>query len=208
MLGSHLLKSWSATQKNITLSSGEAELVAAVKMGSELIGITQLAADWGMQLAGKIFVDSSAAIGTAQRRGNGKLRHVRVGDLWIQEKVEEGELQLTKVWGEENPADAMTKNVSGDKLRKFVQKCSQGYFAGRADESLQLKLATLRLLSLVGQHNVRLAEGVVSRSFETLADDELLRMIRSDPILSEPRSGGVQGIRVIRSNYQGYQSST
>ena len=140
MLGSHLLKSWSATQKNITLSSGEAELVAAVKMGSELIGITQLAADWGMSLTGKIFVDSSAAIGTAQRRGNGKLRHVRVGDLWIQEKVEEGELQMEKVWGEENPADAMTKNVAGEKLRKFVQYSSQQFRGGRAEQSLQLKV--------------------------------------------------------------------
>ena len=51
--------------ENITLSSGEAELVAAVKMGTELIGITQLAEDWGLQTSGKIYVDSSAAIGVA-----------------------------------------------------------------------------------------------------------------------------------------------
>ena len=44
--GTHLLKSWSSTQKNITLSSAEAELVAAVKMCTEIIGIVQLAADW------------------------------------------------------------------------------------------------------------------------------------------------------------------
>ena len=125
MLGSHLIKSWSSTQKNITLSSGEAELVAAVRMGTELIGITQLAEDWGMSLTGKIYVDSSAAIGVAQRRGNGKLRHVRVGDLWIQEKVEDGELQMQKVWGEENPADAMTKNVGGEKPRNLVNASSQ-----------------------------------------------------------------------------------
>ncbi len=125
MLGSHLIKSWSSTQKNITLSSGEAELVAAVRMGTELIGITQLAEDWGMSLTGKIYVDSSAAIGVAQRRGNGKLRHVRVGDLRIQEKVEDGELQMQKVWGEEKPADAMTKNVGGEKLRNLVNASSQ-----------------------------------------------------------------------------------
>ena len=86
MLGGHLLKSWSTTQKSITLSSAEAELVAAVTMRTELIGITQLAADWGVSLRGRVHVDSSAAIGVAQRRGNGKLRHVRVGTLWIQEK--------------------------------------------------------------------------------------------------------------------------
>merc|ERR1711964_8165 len=107
-MGSHLLKSWSATQKNITLISGEAELVAADKMTTELIGLTQLAQDWGITIRGRVHVDSSAAIGAAQRKGNGKMGHVRVGDLWIQEKVEDGELGLQKIKGEEYPADVMT----------------------------------------------------------------------------------------------------
>ena len=97
MTGGHLVKSWSSTQKSITLSSGEAELVAALKMSAELIGMTQLLSDWGIRSHGKVYVDSSAAIGTIQGRGNGKLRHVRVGDLWTQEKVENGELQIEKV---------------------------------------------------------------------------------------------------------------
>ena len=141
MAGKHLIKSWSATQKCITLSSGEAELVAAVKMSTEIIGITQLAEDWGMSLRGRVHVDSSAAIGAANRRGNGKLRHVRVGDLWIQEKVEEGELQLQKVLGEDNPADAMTKNVGGEKLAKLVTMASQEFRNGRAGQSLKLKVS-------------------------------------------------------------------
>ena len=87
MIGNHLIKSWSSTQKNITLSSAEAELVASVKVCGETIGLVQLAADWGLDMKGKIHVDSSAAIGVAHRRGNGKLRHVKVGSLWIQELV-------------------------------------------------------------------------------------------------------------------------
>ena len=85
LAGKHCLKTWSSTQKNITLSSGEAELVAAVKMSAELIGMMQLLEDWGVTREARVYVDSSAAIGTMQRRGNGKLRHVRVGTLWIQE---------------------------------------------------------------------------------------------------------------------------
>ena len=57
-------------------------------MSTEIIGFTQLAADWGDELAGHVFVDSSAAIGVARRKGCGKMRHVRVGQLWIQEKPE------------------------------------------------------------------------------------------------------------------------
>ena len=140
MRGSHLLKSWSATQKCITLSSAEAELIAAVKMSAELIGMTQLAQDWGSSMWGRVHVDSSAAIGVVQRRGNGKLRHVRVGDLWIQEKIEEGELGIQKVKGEENPADALTKNVTGERLEGLTVMSSQEFREGRADKSLQLKV--------------------------------------------------------------------
>ena len=96
----HYIKSWSSTQKSITLSSGEAELVAAVKMCTEILGVVQLLADWGNEVDGEVWVDSSAAIGTMTRRGNGKLRHVRVGTLWIQERIEDGDLVVKKVrWG-------------------------------------------------------------------------------------------------------------
>ncbi len=87
MRGKHMIKSWSSTQKSITLSSAEAELVAAVKTCTEVLGVTQMAQDWGMEMEGRIYVDSSAAIGIVHRRGNGKMRHVKVGTLWIQEKV-------------------------------------------------------------------------------------------------------------------------
>ena len=71
MIGSHMVKSWSATQKNITLSSAEAELIAAVKMSTELIGLTQLLEDWGAVTKGTVHVDSTAAIGVVSRRGSG-----------------------------------------------------------------------------------------------------------------------------------------
>ena len=97
MVGRHVVKTWSSTQKSITLSSAEAELVAAVKMSAELIGATQLAADWGLHTQGKVHVDSTAAIAVAHRRGNGKLRHVKVGSRWIQEKVGNEELEIQNV---------------------------------------------------------------------------------------------------------------
>ena len=111
MMGRHCLKSWASTQKNITLSSGEAELVAAVKASTEALGMIQLLADWGIHVEATILVDSAAAIGMVKRRGNGKMRHIRVGMLWIQEREETGELGYSKVDGEWNAADLMTKGV-------------------------------------------------------------------------------------------------
>ena len=71
MRGSHLVKSWSVTQKNITLSSGEAELVAVVKAIVEAIGVARLAHDWGDPSDISAHIDSSAAIGVINRRGSG-----------------------------------------------------------------------------------------------------------------------------------------
>ena len=64
MLESPLLNSWSATQKNVMLLSAEAELVAAVEVCGGCIGITQRTDDWGIELCGRVHIDSSAAIGS------------------------------------------------------------------------------------------------------------------------------------------------
>ena len=138
MRGQHLIKSWSATQKSVTLSSAEAELVAAVKMTTEAIGVAQLVKDWGIIADVRVYVDSSAAIGVASRKGNGKLRHVKVGMMWIQEKVEDKDISLIKVLGENNPADLMTKHLDQKKRERFVQMCGQRYREGKADKSLDL----------------------------------------------------------------------
>ena len=65
-------------------------------------------------------MDSSAAIEVVLRRVNGKLRHVRVGSLWIQEMVEDGEVSVKKVHGSDNMSDVLTKNVPGHLLDKHT----------------------------------------------------------------------------------------
>ena len=134
----HYVKSWSSTQRSITLSSGEAELVAAVKMCGEILGVVQLMADWGVKVDGEVWVDSSAAIGTMTRRGNGKLRHVRVVTPWIQERIEDGDLTVKKVRGEDNPADLCTKHVNERLAMKFMDHLEFGYKEGRAKKGLVL----------------------------------------------------------------------
>ena len=47
--------------------------------------------------------DSSAAIGICQRSGLGRVRHLAVAHLWIQEKIREAEFRLLKVLGTKNP---------------------------------------------------------------------------------------------------------
>ena len=89
-------------------------------------------------MEGKVYIDSNAAIGVVSRRGNGKLRHVKVGDLWIQERVEERDLDVRNVEGENNPADLMTKNVDATKCERFTGMCGQECPKGKAEKSLEL----------------------------------------------------------------------
>ena len=138
MLGTHCIKSWSSTQKNITLSSGEAELVAVIKMSTEIIGVTQLAHEWGMEWSGEVFVDSSAALGIVKRKGNCKMRHIRIGQLWVQDKSETGEISYQKVAGEANPADLMTKYLAEKVVKRHMDFMHLFFEAGRSDKSLHL----------------------------------------------------------------------
>jgi hypothetical protein len=138
LAGAHYLKSWSSTQKTIALSSGEAELTALVKCSCEAIGIVQLAADWCLTYEAEIFVDSSAALGVVGRKGAGKLRHVRVGQLWVQERAESGDLRYRKVRGTENPADMLTKTLSAPEITRYMQDLAWEKCEGRAERSLGL----------------------------------------------------------------------
>ena len=61
--------------------------------------------------------DATAAIGIARRKGLGKIRHIDVTDLWIQDKIRSRVIQLAKVLGTENMADALTKYVDKSSLQ-------------------------------------------------------------------------------------------
>ena len=141
MRGTHYLKSWSSTQKNVTLSSAEAELLAAVKASGEALGMLQLMSSVGVPMTASIMVDSSAALAVVARKGNGKLRHARVGHLWVQQVAADGSLKYHKVNGEENPSDACTKHLAGERLRKLVARVGQCQRSGRAQESLRVQPA-------------------------------------------------------------------
>ena len=144
MFGDHYIKSWSSTQKTVALSSGEAELTALVKCSCEVLGVVQLAADWGEDLEGEVLVDSSAALGVVARIGAGKLRHVRVGQLWVQQKNETGELNYKKIKGTSNPADLMTKSLVSQDIVRYMGMAGQELRLGRASKGLQLSTDTTK----------------------------------------------------------------
>ena len=138
MRGTHHVKSWCITQKRVTLSSAEAELGALVKTAAETIGILQMVEGLGREATGEVFVDSSAALAIVNRKGCGKLRHVRVGQLWVQELAEEEEIKFRKVLGDDNPADLSTKYLTRIRMDKLTEMISLRDKDGKAQEGLDI----------------------------------------------------------------------
>ena len=100
MSGTHLLKHWSSTQKTIALSTAEAELGGVVTGAGEGMGMRSMGMDLGLEENLTVHTDASATIGICHRTGLGKLRHVAVGQLWVQEKVRAKDFALVKHPGE------------------------------------------------------------------------------------------------------------
>ncbi len=120
MFGSHAVKSWSTTQQVIALSSGEAEYYCMVRGGSMRIGSRAMANELGVSIRVNVKTDASAAKGIASRKGLGKVRHIDVSQLWLQDKVSKGEIVIEKVSTHINIADAMTKHVDSGKLNSHM----------------------------------------------------------------------------------------
>jgi hypothetical protein len=140
MIGAHSVKSWSSTQPQVSLSSGEAEFYGTVRASGMGLGFQSLMRDLGCELKVRIWTDSSAAIGICTRQGLGKLRHLDTQTLWIQQAVRSGRIDLRKVGGEVNPADLLTKHMSSqDKLKRLVGLFGCKFASGRAALAPQLR---------------------------------------------------------------------
>ena len=85
--------------EQLTLSLAEAELVAMCRLSAEVIGLMSMARDFNGEVEGKAWADSTAALAIAKRRGAGKLRHINIGMLWIQEVEKMRQLKFDKVAG-------------------------------------------------------------------------------------------------------------
>ena len=109
-----------------------------MRASCEAIGLCQLAFEFGLEFRGRVFADASAALGVVNRRGAGRLRHVRIGSLWVQEAQASGSLEYRKVAGSENPADLLTKGLRAEPMRYLVSSLGLEYRAGSAAVRLQL----------------------------------------------------------------------
>ena len=122
MSGLHAVSHWSRTQQLVALSSAEAELNAAVKAGQEGIGIANLLSEMGDVRPVRLKGDSSANHGIITRQGTGKVKHLSVRQLWLQERVALGGMSHTKVPRAINHSDVLTHHFTRAEAEQHFEK--------------------------------------------------------------------------------------
>ena len=115
-LNGAILSSWSRTQHITALSSAEAELVALALMTTELQYVLHLCEELSLRVKTTALTDASAALLCTQKRGPGKMKHINLRTLYVQDVMRQGIIEYVKVPGEENQADMLTKAMPSGRL--------------------------------------------------------------------------------------------
>ena len=102
-----------------SLSTMKAEYMAATEAAKEAIWLQGLVEDLGLaQEQIDVYFDSQSAIHLAKNQVyHARTKHIDVRYHFIREIMEDGEIQLQKIGTKHNPADMLTKVVSGIKFK-------------------------------------------------------------------------------------------
>ncbi|CAE7242490.1 RE2 [Symbiodinium sp. CCMP2592] len=125
VLGGTVVEANSSTQSgNPATSSGEAELRSLNHCAQSCMYIQNLAVhDFDLPVSTpRIWCDSSAALQAAKRIGVGKMRHISLAHLYVQELVKTKQVIIAKVKGIANPADCLTKHLkTGEDMKQACE---------------------------------------------------------------------------------------
>ena len=81
----------------------------------------------------KILTDATTGKSIASRRGLGKLRHIEVSNLWIQEQVMKGSIAVIKVKNIYNSADIGTKHLDRASMEACLEQMDFHAALGRSE---------------------------------------------------------------------------
>ena len=138
MHGKHAIRHNSNTQNDLGLSSGEAEFSGVVKSASVGIGMKALGQDLNYERELVIGTDSSAALSMTKRSGLGKVRHIALRYLWVQQKLVNEEFAIMQTRSEKNLGDLETKHLGEKETKKFLSMLGYHLVTGRAANAPKL----------------------------------------------------------------------
>ena len=111
-VGRHLLKAYTRKQKIIIRSSAEADLYAAALGASEAKEVQSMMCDLVFAVKPVLIIDAKATEHILHRHGIGKMKHIDVAHLWLQDEVKSNRLRVRRVKSEDKLADIGSKAIS------------------------------------------------------------------------------------------------
>ena len=94
MFGKLMIETSCARQSTVALSSGEAEYYALTR-GAGIMS-QQVWEVIGFKLPVTAKTDSTAGRGIAHRKGCGKVKHLSIHELWLQDLVQDDKVRVVK----------------------------------------------------------------------------------------------------------------
>ena len=136
-----------ATGAKRAFNSGEAEFYALLKGAVEVLGLSavpgELELDLGVPRVGS---DASAARGVAARHGFGKVKHLEVKHLWLQEAVRAKRIVVVKEHTATNLGDLMTKHLTEAAMLAHLTEAGCKFREGRPEgRTVQQRIAMVML---------------------------------------------------------------
>ena len=128
-----LITHWSRTQPTVTNSSCKSELVALHTAGGEAKLLQQVLQHMNQERSIVIHSESTAALATVRKRGPGRLKHMDIKHLWLQEAARAGELILNYVPSAFNLADLLTKSITRARLHELGQQFGLMFYQGQEE---------------------------------------------------------------------------
>ena len=120
-LDGQVIYTFSRNQKSVALSSGEAEYYAGASAASDSILLKEaIQFLTGRRCQVNLYLDSSAARGIITRQGVGRVKHLQIRTLFLQELHKQGTLSVHPVGTKENTADIGTKPLSGKRIKLLL----------------------------------------------------------------------------------------
>ena len=120
-LDGQCIYSFSRNQKSVSLSCGEAEYYAGASEASDSI-LLQEAIQFVTRKSCKVhlYMDSSAARGIISRQGVGRVKHLQIRTLFLQDLHKQGTISVHPAGTKENTADIGTKPLSAKRIRLLL----------------------------------------------------------------------------------------
>ncbi|KAG9450314.1 hypothetical protein H6P81_010279 [Aristolochia fimbriata] len=135
-LGNNLVSWYSKKQNSISLSTAEAEYIAAGSCCAQLIWMRQMLADYGISSGALIvYCDNTSAINISKNPvQHSRTKHIDIRHHFIRDLVEDGKVVLNHISTDKQLADIFTKSVD---VKRFE------YLRGALGLSFELGMSNL-----------------------------------------------------------------